>query len=223
MKGEMIRNRIVVGICDKALSEQLQLDTELTLEKATKRVRQREVIQEQQVLLKGEATKQLSELPIDSLNYRKSAGKQTESTRHRKSPQGRSASYTKCYRCGKEPHARNLCLANEAVCHTCKKKGHYSSQCFKKKSIGDVSTGAHNEQSQGYYDKLFLDTIDTGQKTMWNATIQVEGNDVCFKLDTGAEVTIVGEKVLHSLNSKQQPRGYVGLIKHLWKFWEKFL
>ena len=61
---------------------------------------------------------------------------------------------------------------------------------------------------------------------MWNVTIQVEGNDVCFKLDTGAEVTVVGEKVLHSLNSKnyqQQPRGYVGLIKHLWKFWEKFL
>ena len=38
---------------------------------------------------------------------------------------------------------------------------------------------------------------------MWNVTIQVEGNDVCFKLDTGAEVTVVGEKVLHSLNSKK--------------------
>ena len=203
MKGEMIRDRIVVGIHDKALSEQLQLDAELTLEKAKKRVRQREAIQEQQVTLKGEATKQLRELPIDSLNYRKSAGKQTESTRHRKSPQGRSASNMKCYRCGKEPHARSLCPAKEAVCHTSKKKGHYSSQCFKKKSIGDVSTGAHNEQSQGYYDTLFLDTIDTGQKTMWNVTIQVEGNDVCFKLDTGAEVTVVGEKVLHSLNSKK--------------------
>ena len=83
------------------------------------------------------------------------------------------------------------------------KVGHYSSQCFKKKSIADVSTGAHNGQSQEYYDTLFLNTIDTGQKTMWNVTIQVEGNDVCFKLDTGAEVTVVGEKVLHSLNSKK--------------------
>ena len=50
---------------------------------------------------------------------------------------------------------------------------------------------------------MFLDTIDTGQKTMWNVTIQVEGNDVCFKLDTGAEVTVAREKVLHSLNSKK--------------------
>ena len=34
MKGEMIRDRIVVGIHDNALSEQLQLDAELKLEKA---------------------------------------------------------------------------------------------------------------------------------------------------------------------------------------------
>ena len=67
MEGEMIRDRIVVGIRDKALSEQLQLDAELTLEKAKKRVRQHEAIQEQQVTLKGEATKQLRELPIAGL------------------------------------------------------------------------------------------------------------------------------------------------------------
>ena len=140
-------------------------------------------------------------LPIDLVGSRK--GKQT----HRKSSnpaQGRMANNTKCYRCGKEPHARNSCPAKEAVCHTCKKRGHYSSQCFKKKSISDVNTGAPNEQSQEYYDTLFLDTIDSGQKNTWNVTIQVEGNDVCFKLDTGAEVTVVGENVLHSLDSKKQ-------------------
>ena len=38
---------------------------------------------------------------------------------------------------------------------------------------------------------------------MWNVTIQVEEKDVCFKLDTGAEVAIVEEKVLDSLNSKK--------------------
>ena len=47
MKDEMIRDRIVVGIRDRPLSEHLQLDAELTLEKAKKRVRQREAIQEQ--------------------------------------------------------------------------------------------------------------------------------------------------------------------------------
>ena len=77
MKDEMIRNRIVVGIHDRALSEQLQLDAELMLEKAKKRVRQREAIQEQRVTL-NEGVKLHSDLLVDSVGSRK--GKQT----HRK-------------------------------------------------------------------------------------------------------------------------------------------
>ena len=200
MKAELICDRIVVGIRNRALSEQLQLDAELTLETTKKRIRQREAIQEQQATLNGQGTKLLNDLPIDSVGSKK--GKQT----HRKTSnpaQGRMANNAKCCRCGKEPHARDSCPAKEAVCHTCKKRGHYSSQCFKRKSVADVNITVHNEQSQEYYDTLFLDTIDTGQKNMWTATIQVEGKDVCFKLDTGAEVTVVGEKVLHSLDSKK--------------------
>ncbi|UYV61897.1 hypothetical protein LAZ67_1007006 [Cordylochernes scorpioides] len=45
---EMIRDRIVVGVRDKNLSERLQLDESLTLEKAVKTVRQFEAVQKQQ-------------------------------------------------------------------------------------------------------------------------------------------------------------------------------
>ena len=44
LKDKMIRNRIVVGIRDTILSERLQLDSELTLEKAKKFVWQREAV-----------------------------------------------------------------------------------------------------------------------------------------------------------------------------------
>ena len=54
-KDEMIRDRLVVGIRDAALSQQLQLDPELTLEKAKKKIRQREAVGEQQRELKGAA------------------------------------------------------------------------------------------------------------------------------------------------------------------------
>ena len=40
MKDEMIRDRLVVGIRDSSLSEKLQLDPALTLEKAKKAIRQ---------------------------------------------------------------------------------------------------------------------------------------------------------------------------------------
>ena len=46
LKSEMIRDRLVVGILDKKLSEHLQLDPELTLEVAKKKIRQREAVQE---------------------------------------------------------------------------------------------------------------------------------------------------------------------------------
>lgn len=48
---QLIRDRIVVGLWDKKLSEQLQMDPELTLEKAVTRARQSESIKQQQLTL----------------------------------------------------------------------------------------------------------------------------------------------------------------------------
>ena len=53
LKDEMIRDRLVVGIRDAVLSQQLQLDPDLTLEKAKKMVRQQEAVHDQQQVLKG--------------------------------------------------------------------------------------------------------------------------------------------------------------------------
>ena len=53
LHSEMIRDRLVVGIRDITLSEQLQTNAELTLDKAKKIIRQREAVHQQQCLLKG--------------------------------------------------------------------------------------------------------------------------------------------------------------------------
>ena len=74
MKDETIRDHIVVGIRDRPISEQLQLDAELTLEKAKKRVRQCEAIQEQQVTL-NEGGKSHGDLLVDSVGSRKGKDK----------------------------------------------------------------------------------------------------------------------------------------------------
>ena len=46
----MIRDRIVVGIQDQKLAEKLQLDLELTLDKAITMVQQSEAVKEQQTV-----------------------------------------------------------------------------------------------------------------------------------------------------------------------------
>lgn len=51
---DMLRDRIVVGIRDVAIAKRLQLDAELTLEKAKRLVRQNEAVQDNQRQLKGD-------------------------------------------------------------------------------------------------------------------------------------------------------------------------
>ena len=46
LKDEMLRDRLVVGIRDSALSDKLQLDATLTLESAKKQIRQKEAVRE---------------------------------------------------------------------------------------------------------------------------------------------------------------------------------
>ena len=50
---EMIRDRIVMGLRDARLSEKLQLDADLMLEKAVTQVRQAEAVKQQQSLVRG--------------------------------------------------------------------------------------------------------------------------------------------------------------------------
>ena len=56
MRDELLRDRLVVGIRDAALSERLQLDAELTLEKTEKQVRQKEAVKEQRKQLQSGVT-----------------------------------------------------------------------------------------------------------------------------------------------------------------------
>lgn len=56
LKEEMICDRIVVGICDTALSERLQLDSKLNLEKAKKLVQQKEAVHEHQQFISGKSS-----------------------------------------------------------------------------------------------------------------------------------------------------------------------
>ena len=47
LKDEMLHDRLVVGIRDVRLSERLQLDVDLTLEKAKRTVHQKEAVAQQ--------------------------------------------------------------------------------------------------------------------------------------------------------------------------------
>ena len=179
-KEEMIRDRLVVGIRDSALSEKLQLDADLTLEKAKKSIRQREAVHEQQQTLKGAEN---AATPTGSVNaiinkrpqFRRNPRRRSDGQKPAKQP----STGEKCGRCGRERHSRDKCPAKDAQCHNCRRTGHYSAMC-RQKSVSMI------EQ-----DSAFLDTVCNDNKSVWTTEVNVNGKQIPFKLDTGAEVTAI--------------------------------
>ena len=87
LREEMIRDRLVVGIKDVKLSERLQLDNALTLEKAIAEARQTETVRQQQPLLRGGTeSKSTSEAPVGAVNKKPATSKPT----HNKKPERKS-------------------------------------------------------------------------------------------------------------------------------------
>jgi hypothetical protein len=103
-KDEMIRDRIVVGIRGTALSQKLQLDAALSLEKAKTMVRQREAVQDQQAQMETRfKTKGL----VETVKHKSSQWKgKFNPAASRPQSTGSKGPYSKlpnrCFRCGKE-------------------------------------------------------------------------------------------------------------------------
>ena len=93
LHSEMIRDRLVVGIRDITLSEQLQTNAELALDKAKKIIRRREAVHQQQCLLKGAEPQSIEALQHGSYRGNWRQGK-TKS-------KGQPFTRKKCTRCGK--------------------------------------------------------------------------------------------------------------------------
>ena len=75
---EMVRDRIVVGILDSTLSEKLQLDPELTVDKAVTRARQSEAVKKQQATVRG---REQDESPIEVIKGGRRQPRQTPTKR----------------------------------------------------------------------------------------------------------------------------------------------
>ena len=179
----------MVGIRDSALSQRLQLNAELTLEKAKINVCQQEAVGEQQQVLRGPANSGPS---LDELQpHRNGCPRGRFSCPKRSGNVPTVPTQSKpCQRCGKGQHPREKYPAKDATCHKCQKKGRFQSQC-RTKNVSHL---------EGYDDAdgAFLDTVATQQSSTWTIEVRVP-----FKMDTGAEVTAVSPETHKTL---KQPK-----------------
>uniref|UniRef100_A0A096LW99 CCHC-type domain-containing protein n=1 Tax=Poecilia formosa TaxID=48698 RepID=A0A096LW99_POEFO len=187
---EMVRDRFVVGLRDR-LSEQLQMDAELTPEKVLNGALQSELVKKQQEMLHVRHCWSAVGPRSRSGSARSRQPKAPHKHLVTKATQDKKA---QCRRCGdtKGPSMQQ-CPARESACNYCGKKGHFARVCRNKK-ICEVNAGFATESTDTDIDIAFLGSLSAEVKdNPWMTDILVDKHKTVFKIDTGADVTAVPE------------------------------
>ena len=103
-----------------------------------------------------------------------------------------------CKRCG-VAHKRTQCPAKYAHYQKCKKKGHFQAVCLSEKVNSVV-----DDDSAYFLGALGSDEIDSLHIDPWKANVSINGNSVEFKLDTGADVSVVPDFIIPKPNAALQ-------------------
>ena len=145
LRKQLIRDRIVVGLADAKLSEKLQLDSKLTLEKAIEIARQSESVKKQQQVLRNpdQVNSSPSQANVDAITRKN--GKPRNARNASKPTASVCTSETRCQRCGNTNHKRGACPAKDVKCHNCNKKGHFSKVCRSAK-VNSVETAESDDE-----------------------------------------------------------------------------
>ena len=204
LRDEMIRDRIVVGVRDSELSEKMQLKTTLTLETAVKMACENESVKRQQQVVRSEQDSKTANL--DTLGAKPKTGKIFKKSRNpgymvKQTTKQNSVPETFCQRCGGPPHPKQECRAIQAVCYKCSRRGHFSRVC-NTKGVSEVEAEqifSADCMNDVFLGEIYGDSENTNEQ--WRTDISVNGTKVNFKLDSGADVSVISEEIYNQLNS----------------------
>lgn len=200
-KNEHIRDRLVVGIRDRGLSKRLQLMPTLTLETAVQMIRQAEDV-EQQLNEQGRQTANVQEVTHRRPSKRGGRPPWRQSAGERNGGQGNRQRDSTCSRCGKEKHKDSVkCPASDTVCRKCGKKGHWERKCFSR-SVREVTHSEDTEEGSFYLGAV--SKANQSSAEYWTERITVGYTPVKFRIDTGADVTVMNLKTFNALKPKRK-------------------
>jgi hypothetical protein len=102
----------------------------------------------------------------------------------------------KCYFCGgNKQHKRDSCPARESTCNKCSQIGHWSKACRKGQNTENSKSSQPSAKVNTVVndsDYYFIGTINQeNENTQWEEDIYVGGKPIKFRLDSGADVTII--------------------------------
>ena len=204
----MVRDRFVAGLTDIKLQEKLQFKLDLTLETALDMARRHEMIKKQVKEQQGQS------LEADEVRSRGHGGhgghrgrgrgrgrgaSSRQPDRHLQAQAQASQDTRNCVNCGYKCGG-DKCPARGKKCLFCSKIGHFKGVCQKKRAqeAAREVVEEHVESASWYIGMVSCDE-DNGA---WTVPLVVGGSTVVFKIDTGADVSIIPETVYQSMSSR---------------------
>jgi len=201
LQDSLIKDRIVCGIDSKGIRERLLRNNELTLEVAINTVRAAETSKTQ--------TENLNNASLEAAAVHTNKRPQKQKQPLRSQPQSkerdRKQSKKPCGRCGAH-HKPRECKAFGYTCHRCQGKNHFAHMCRSKttnsppQKLHEVGQRSDTDTD----DELFLGEIDSSQndKNELFTNLNVNDEDIRFKIDTGAQCNVIPEHTFETLTRK---------------------
>ncbi|KAJ8875554.1 hypothetical protein PR048_023449 [Dryococelus australis] len=216
LRNELIHNRLVVGMADKKTSEQLQLQSKLTLEEAVVASKQAELQFQQSAVLHREQ-QHIGEVNRLQRGSRWSAQQSAslQGSSKRRFPEQSEESC--CQSCGLPAHEKLKSPACKVKCFKCFRLGHWASVCKAgvRPGQGKVFTvlgedrckDSGNEGMGGkFMGGLWLNSLE---KNKWTTTVEIVyfERSLDFLIDTGADISCVPISVV--------PEQFLKIVKNI--------
>ncbi|CAI9715635.1 K02A2.6-like family member retr-1 [Octopus vulgaris] len=223
----LTKDILICGIRDMRLRERLLREPNLDLQKTIQAGQSAEQTRLQSRMLNATSETRDNEISrVYSQHDRK--GAKTQITRHMQSrhqnEQGGSdrkpAKFqvpsqhyvTNCHYYGYN-HKRNKCPAFHKTCEKCKKQGHYAKMCKSRKFVHKVEIHTDDESDDDTH-ALEMITANNSRvykiekfktpKDIWTVELKVNNSNVTFKIDTGADVTVLPFREYRNIIPKPQ-------------------
>ena len=104
-------------------------------------------------------------------------------------------------------------FASESICNNCLKKGYWAKACrsqpnqqLRSKQVNELTSRRETEEegsSEDVYflgEVVYLDTVSNSGNKPWTADIKVNEITILFKIDSGADVTVIPLTVYQQSN-----------------------
>ena len=155
LKDELLRDRLVVGIRDSGLSEKMQTDPTLTLEKAKIMIRQKAAVREQRKELEAADTTGSTLEGVTRGTYRRRINSQYQKPGGYTMKPQYSNGGTRTGQPSPLHNVQDVGMISTPACNKCNRKGHFSAKCFSKTVSLVTST------EDGRLQTAFLDMVSS--------------------------------------------------------------